>query len=108
MATCGLPLTASPPSQRRLGHQPQEPLSRVSRDGAPGEASQAEALVSVVVGELDEGQIAPGPIVVEVDGHEFHERNKLQTAHDKQRDRGKSGLARGGSLCIRFRQTCGW
>ena len=31
--------------------------------------------------------MAPGPLVVEVDGHEFHERTRFQAARDRQRDR---------------------
>ena len=48
---------------------------------------RADVLVYIVPGD-DQGRgIAPGPLVVEVDGHEFHERTKFQAARDRQRDR---------------------
>ncbi len=44
-------------------------------------------MVYIVAGD-DQGRgIAPGPVVVEVDGHEFHERTKFQAARDRQCDR---------------------
>ena len=48
---------------------------------------RADVMVYVTPGD-DKGRgIAPGPLVVEVDGHEFHERTKFQAASDRQRDR---------------------
>ena len=43
--------------------------------------------VERIAGDDQVRGIAPGPLVVEVDGHEFHERTKLQAARDRQRDR---------------------
>ena len=40
-----------------------------------------------------------GKVVVEIDGHDFHERTKEQAASDRQRDR---ALARSGLTVIRF------
>ncbi len=48
---------------------------------------RADVLVYIVAAD-DQGRgIAPEPLVVEVDGHEFHERTKFQAARDRQRDR---------------------
>lgn len=46
---------------------------------------RADALVYVLDGA--ENRLAPGPLVVEVDGHDFHERTRFQAARDRQRDR---------------------
>jgi len=48
---------------------------------------RADVLVYIVPGDEKGRGIAPGPLVVEVDGHEFHERTKFQAARDRQRDR---------------------
>lgn len=55
----------------------------------------ADILVSVWV----PSQSGPLYIVVECDGHEFHERTKQQAAHDKKRDR---ALQRLGYPVLRF------
>jgi hypothetical protein len=40
-----------------------------------------------------------GPVVVECDGHDYHERSKAQAAHDKRRDR---WFALNGMTVLRF------
>jgi len=55
----------------------------------------ADLLVSVKMNP----EVKPVYVVVECDGHEFHERTKQQAAHDKKRDR---DLQRQGYAVLRF------
>lgn len=64
---------------------------------AEREGYRADFLIFVQAHVGLEGRF--GAIVVECDGHEFHERTKEQAMHDRSRDR---ALASAGYLVVRF------